>query len=329
MASDVPYRPSRLQDSALRWGPRIAVGTVLAAAAINWAGWATGIETLTRGFPSWPQMTPWSALLVALSGAAILLQTGRPTPARVWAGRALAALVGVVAATFLAEYAAGTSFSLDQVWFPDAVTSHQASWPGRPSPQTAGSVLLLSAANGLTRVDRRWTADVWALGLAAVALTPFVAIAAYMFDAVSLTRITPSTGMGISTALCLVLLVTAAVSARPDRNPLAWLLRRPDRWSLVRLLGVVAGLPIVTGLSRVGWLHLGLPDTPAWVLSIAVGTVVVGAATFYLSQHEQMLLIEKEKLSRERAEAERERAEAEARYRILADNSVDVVLRLR
>lgn len=329
MASDVPYRPSRLQDSALRWGPRIAVGTVLAAAAINWAGWATGIETLTRGFPSWPQMTPWSALLVALSGAAILLQTGRPTPARVWAGRALAALVGVVAATFLAEYAAGTSFSLDQVWFPDAVTSHQASWPGRPSPQTAGSVLLLSAANGLTRVDRRWTADVWALGLAAVALTPFVAIAAYMFDAVSLTRITPSTGMGISTALCLVLLVTAAVSARPDRNPLAWLLRRPDRWSLVRLLGVVAGLPIVTGLSRVGWLHLGLPDTPAWVLSIAVGTVVVGAATFYLCQHEQMLLIEKQKLSRERAEAERERAEAEARYRILADNSVDVVLRLR
>ena len=68
MASDVPYRPSRLQDSALRWGPRIAVGTVLAAAAINWAGWATGIETLTRGFPSWPQMTPWSALLVALFG---------------------------------------------------------------------------------------------------------------------------------------------------------------------------------------------------------------------------------------------------------------------
>lgn len=78
----------------------------------------------------------------------------------------------------------------------DAVTSHQASWPGRPSPQTAGSVLLLSAANGLTQIRRRWTADVWALGLAAVALTPFVAIAAYMFDAVSLTRITPSTGMG-------------------------------------------------------------------------------------------------------------------------------------
>jgi PAS domain S-box-containing protein len=41
-----------------------------------------------------------------------------------------------------------------------------------------------------------------------------------------------------------------------------------------------------------------------------------------MSQHEQGLLIEKELLSRQRAEAE-------ARYRILADNAVDIIVRLR
>lgn len=100
-----------------------------------------------------------------------------------------------------------------------------------------------------------------------------------------------------------MLLVTAAVSARPDRNPLAWLLRRPDRWSLVRRCSASSPACRSSPACPEWGGCLGLPDTPAWVLSIAVGTVVVGAATFYLCQHEQMLLIEKQKLSRERPEA--------------------------
>lgn len=91
----------------------VCLAVVIGFAALDWVGWATGSQRLTRIFMSWPQMTPWTALLLAAAAAAILVQTGHPSPARVRAGRVLAAVVGVTSAVFLAEYATGTSFGLD------------------------------------------------------------------------------------------------------------------------------------------------------------------------------------------------------------------------
>jgi diguanylate cyclase (GGDEF)-like protein/PAS domain S-box-containing protein len=316
-ATAADHSPARLETALLWWG-RVAIALVLGAAAMNLAGWATGIEALTRGFASWPQMTPWTAVLVVGLGVAILVQSGHPSPVRVWAGCALAAAAGVLAVVFLAEYAAGRSFGLDQVWFANSVRALQATWPGRPSPQTASSVLLLSVAVGLMRLDSRWSRVAWAASLAAAVALPFVVAAGYLFETLSLVGVTQSTGMGISTAVAVALLAFAAVAVRPDRNPAAWLLARPDRATLVRLGGILAGLPLLVSLSRLALSALGLRDEAAWVLSISVSTVVLGVATFYVSQREQRLLIEKELL----------RAEAEKRYRILADNAVDIVVHL-
>ncbi len=314
--------PHTRLGAVLAWWGRAAVVVVLGVAAVDWAGWATGIDRLTRVFPSWPDMTPWTALLVAGLGAAILVQSGRPSRTQVWVGYGLAVVAGVLAVVFLAEYATGRSFGLDQVWFPETVHTMQETWPGRPSPQTGLSVLLLSIAVGLTRLDRPWTPVAWAVGLVAAMALPWVVVTAFIFDVVSLVGVTRSTGMGISTALAVLLLVAAAFLARPDRNPVAWLLARPDGWALVRMVGTLAGPPILIGLSRLAFLTLGVREDAAWVLSISVSTVVVGVATFYWSQREQKLLIEKELLSHQRAEVE-------ARYRILADNAVDVIAHLR
>ena len=135
-----------------------------------------------------------------------------------------------------------------------------------------------------------------------------------MFRAVSDVRMTESTGLRTSTAIALLLLVAAAVLSRPDRNPSAWLLARPDRWALLRLVVVLGGLPLLVGLSRVPFLALGLGTEAAWILATTIATVIVGVAVFYLSQREQSLLIQKEALS--------------VRYRILADNAVDVIIHL-
>lgn len=322
------HSSTRLQ-SVLMWSARAAVGVVLTVAVVDWVGWATGIDALTRFFASWPQMTPWSAGLVAGLGIAIVAQSGRPSRTRVWAGCGLAVVTGALAVVFLAEYVTGRTFGLDQLWFPEAVNSLQATWPGRPSPRTAASVLMLAVAVGLTRADQPWTRVVRATSLVLAAVLPLVVVSAYLYDALSLVGIAESTGMGIATALAILLLSAATLLARPDRNPVAWLLARPDGWTLVRMVGVLAGPPILIASARLALLNLGLRDDAAWVLSISLSTVVVGALTFYLSQYELNLLIEKERLSRQRAEAESKRAEAEARYRILADNAVDVVLHLR
>lgn len=313
-----------------------AAGAVLVVAALDWVGWATGIEVLTRVFRTWPPMTPWTALWVAALALSILMQSGNPVRSRVWVGQGLAVVVGVLACAILVEYATSRSFGIDQAWFGAAVRSGQLSWPGRPGPQAAAAVLLLATAVALTRVERRGVGVVWPVCLAGGGLVPLVAVVAYLFDAETLVQVRPSTGIAMLTAVAAILLVTAASAARPDRVPLVWLLARPDRVPLLRLYGLAVGLPIVVSLWRLTFLSLGVNENAAFALSVTLATVVAAILGFRLRRQEQNPLIEQERLSRERAEAERRRADAERRraeverrYRILADNSVDTVVHVR
>ena len=269
---------------------RGAVAVVVVFAALDWVGWATGTGGLTRVFPAWPPMTPWTAAWLAALGVALLVQSGSPPPARVWAGRGVAVAVGAMAVVVLAEYASGRSFGVDQVWFGHAVRNLQSSWPGRPSSPTAVSIVFLSAAVGLTRVDRRWSRGVWVGCLLVAVATPWVTVLAYLFKAVALVNVAASTGMAMGTALGLLLLGAATFLVRSDRNPVAWLLSRPNRGILIRVVGVFASFPIIVGVSRRIFLGLGLGDDTALTLSTAVGTVTVGALAFYLGRREQHLL---------------------------------------
>ncbi|WP_406816706.1 diguanylate cyclase domain-containing protein [Mycobacterium sp. M23085] len=311
---------ARAEAALIRAG-RAAALVVLIVAALTWAGWSAGIDGLTRIYPSWPPMTPWTALWLAALGVAILAQSGRPSSTRIRIARVSAILVGVLAVAVLLEYTTVGSLGMDQALFGEAVRGRQTSWPGRPSPQTAAPVLFLAGAVAWMRVDR-WTRVVWPVLLISAGAVPLVTAGAYLFDALALVGVSASTGQALSTALALLLLIVAASLTRPDRLPVAWLLARPDSRSLVRLLGILAGFPVVVALSRPAFLTLGLGEHAVWTFSILFGTAVVGAITFYFSQREQQLLISKELASNERAEAE-------ARYRILADNAVDVIVHFR
>ncbi|MGD1254500.1 diguanylate cyclase domain-containing protein [Mycobacterium seoulense] len=308
-----------LKDVA--WCRRIALLVVFAIAAMVWVGWATRTDTLTRVYPTWPQMMPWTVLWLVALGAAVVAQSGHPPRWRVWAGRGLAVVVGALAAIALLEYATRGLPGLDLMWFGDAVRTSQQAWPGRPSPQTAVSVVFVAAAVGLIRVDR-WTRVVWPACMAAGGAIPFVTVGAYLFNALALVGYSPGTGQALMTALALLLLAAATTLARPDRFPVAWLLARPDKASLLRLAALLAALPVVVAVSRPMFKRLGLGEHADWTFSILLGTLLVGMITFAFIQNEQRLLIEKELVSKQRADAE-------ARYRILADNAVDVIVHLR
>lgn len=293
-----------------RWG-RAAAAVVLVVAALKAINWAAGVW---RSLAPASLSAPWTSLWLAGLATATLLQSGQPPRGRVRLGRMLAAGVGVLAAAVLAERLAVRTLGLDPAWWH---TAHSAP----PSPRGASSILYLSAAIVLMRVDRRGTGLPWRILLVAALAAPVVTLLGHMFKAASAASFTESTGQGISTAIAIVLLVAATVAARPDRNPAAWLLARPDRWALIRLAIVLCGLPVLVGLGRLPFLAFGLGSDAAWILATTIATLVVGAAVFYLSQREQRLLIEEELLSRQRAEAEK-------RYRILADNAVDVIFHL-
>lgn len=295
---------------------------MLVATAVDWAGWAIGVDRLTRLFPSWTRMPPWTALLLAALATALLLQSGEPSRIRTIVSRVLVAVVGGLALVFLAEWAAGGVYALDRLWFADAVKSLPQASPGNPGMRTATSMFFLSSAVALIRIDRQWAVKAQMACLVFGAATPMVTIMGHMFKAISVVTITSSTGQGASTGIASMLLALGTLVARPDRYPVAWLLARPDRWTLLRLVAVLAGLPLLVGFLRLPFLTLHLGSDAAWVLAITMATVIVGVAAFYFSQREQRLLMDREHLSRRQIETE-------TRYRIIADNAADIVLHLR
>ncbi len=276
-------REHRRELTLLRWG-RVAAAGVLILAAVAWFGWATGIQALTRIHPSWPPMKPWTALWMAALAVAILVQSGNPSLMRIWVGRGLAAAVGVTTVTILAEYATRRTFGVDPFWFGEAVRRIQPVLPGRPSPQTVSSALFLSVPVALTRSRRRWTHAAWVGCLVAAMVMPFVTIVAYLFGAVALLRIGSSTGMALTTAVALLLLGASIVLLRP-----AWLLDRSDRWSLTRLGMILAGFPLLVGLTRRALLGLSFRDDLALTIATAVGTIVLATAAYRLSRREFLL----------------------------------------
>lgn len=277
-----------LESASVRWA-RIAVAVVLVIAVLVWVGWATGIDALTRFYPTWPQMVPWSALWLAALGMATVLQSGSPSSGRVWTGRVMAAVVGLLALVVIAEYALGRSFGLDQVWFGQSVRAMQGEWPGRPSALTAMSVVFLSAVVALTQF-RWWNPIVWSVLISAATVVPDVTVLAYLFDALAMINIARALGMAVSTALGLILLATAAVLVRPDRGVVAWWLSQSNRWSIFRMGVIVAGFPFTVGVARHVFLALGAGLAAALALSTAVGTVAVAVSMSYLSRQEQRLI---------------------------------------
>ena len=276
-------RHSDYQAPLIRAG-RLLVSVVFAFAALDWVGWATGVAGLTRVYPSWPPMTPWTALWLAGLAVAILVHTGSPPAGRVWVGRGLAVFVGVTAVVVLMEYVTGRAFGVDTVWFGESVRVVQPTLPGRPSPPTTVSVLLLSVAVASARMDLRRSRAVWGVSLIAAMVTPFVTVLAYLFDAVAQLDFAPTTGMAFTTALSLLLLGAAVVLLQP-----AWLLARSDRLSLIRLGTILAGFPLLVGLSRRVFLALGLGADLALTFSVATGTVVLGAVAYRRSHREHQV----------------------------------------
>ena len=314
---------------SLVWWIRGAAATVLVVTVFDWLGWTFGIRPFAQVSSQWPQMTPWTAALLSGSAIAILLQVAQSALRLLWAGRAVAVATGAVALVFLAEYATGRPFGLDQTAFFGTPGAGGQSWPGRPAAFTALSILMLAATVTLMRLDRRWSTRAWPFCAVLAVALPLVTLLTYLFDAAEMLSRSLPIGMKSSTAVAIALLAVATLATRPDRQPVAWLVARPDRRMLVRLVATFILVPIWVAIWRLLLLLLGLRGEAVWVLSVTLATLILGIPFFVISRRVQRLMFDQLKQSRLRAEAEHERADAVERYRILAENAVDVVVHLR
>ncbi len=77
-----------------------------------------------------------------------------------------------------------------------------------------------------------------------------------------------------------------------------------DRLTLVRMVGIFVGVPILVGFSRHVLSAIGLRGDSVWVLSIALCVLVFGAAAYYLSRRERQMLRDEQQVGSQRAAAE-------------------------
>ena len=283
--------PDRRTAAVLVRLGRVAAAVVLVLSLLDLLGWATATDWLTRIHPAWPPMAPWAALWLAGLAVAILLQSGNPPPGRIWAGRAIAMLVGAASLAVISEYATGLKLGIDEMWFGQAVRAMPSDWPGRPAVSAAMATFLLCSAVALSQVEQRALRAISLACLAVAAATPWVAVLAYLLDSMDLVDAGEAAGIAMSTALGLLLLSWATSLTRPDRNPVSWLLAQPNRGGLVRLGFLFLGFPFIVALARYTFVSLGSGTDAALAQSAAFGTAIAAGIAFRLVGREQRLLV--------------------------------------
>ncbi len=258
-----------------------AVNAVIAVVAL--VGWGAHLLVLARIVPGLPAMKANAAVsLVLASFAVVAYAHSGPRCGVRYVAAACAAVVLLVGAATLAEYAFGWRLGIDQLLFRDRSVA-SAPYPGRPAANMALGFVLVGLALLLWEVRLRgvWVSHVLAWLIATLGL---LALVGYASGAKALASVPSRQGIALGAALGLILLSLSILLARPERGEIA-LLARGSHGGLVlrRLLPVVVLLPVCAGLSlagqRLGWFSSA---TGAW-LSAIVGTLALVAIAWAIA----------------------------------------------
>lgn len=312
--------PGEATAEHLRQFSRVAPVVVLVGSILVWFGWASNIKWLIHPQAVWPAVAPWTTIWLALLATALLLQSMRmPRRSMVLLSRVLTAVVASLALLVLVEYRGGPSTAFDLFWFRSSVMASTSTWPGRPSVQMAVSGIALSLLIASLRVDAEWLRLPQVIFVIVATGPALVALGGYLFNVPALFTSSGALGLSLITASGLLVLTAGAVAARPDRPRIAKLITRPDWVSLRRLGFVLTGFPLAVELLRLTFESVGASIQSAWALAVSFGTVVAGIGVYQITADQHHAMLDKLAMAAELASSQEH-------YRLLAENSTDVVL---
>lgn len=210
--------------------------------------WLFQIEPVKSLLPGLPTMKFNTALCFLLTGLAIFTAYFPyhlpPALASIQSALMLWFLVALIAGLSLAEYATGNSFGIDELVVTDPATAPD-DWPGRMSPATALSFLLVASSGIVLSLTRGWLVS---QGLLLVSLAiSGTALLGYTFGVTKFRPVLFST-MALHTALLFVIAAFCLVAGGPDKGLKKGLTSNFSGSRLGRMiLPITVGLPIILG----------------------------------------------------------------------------------
>jgi signal transduction histidine kinase/CheY-like chemotaxis protein len=290
-----------------------AISIVLGSLALT--GWILGIDELKSIVPGTITMKANSAVAFILMGASVWLADGASDARTRAVSTALALAAGLVAGLVGLQYLLGWDLGIDQLLFREAPGAVGTVHPGRMSPQTALSFVLLSLAIILAARAR---ASRLVLVLATIPLgLGALNLLDALFGAEAPTLLGGFTQMALPTATAFVALSVGTTALLPGGGPLGGLAGSgPGAILARRLLLAAVVIPIGVGWLRLEGQRRGLYDTAYGVSITTAVTIVLFVGTILLTARqleraEARRRTAEERLDEARLEAERARAEAE------------------
>jgi signal transduction histidine kinase len=294
----------------LTTGNSLSLLSLLVATA-DLIGWLCHIPLLTSVLPGYATMKPNTAICLGLLAlASLLLQPAEPSRLHrlhgarrpIFAG--LAGLAALLSAGTLIEYTTHWQLPLDRLFLPVAADAFVGP-PGRMTLGTGVCVLLVAVAIlVLDRLPR--TSTVLLVVSGGITLS---AIIGFCFNAGPLYGVRWLNSIAVHTAVTLLLLQVAVLSARPEREPFHSLLQHSAHSGRMRWLFVgVTVVPAILAFPLLAGMRIGLIDPPfafalLVVLLIGVQTTILWQDSMALSQAEsqrqmaEQALLQSEKLA--------------------------------
>jgi PAS domain S-box-containing protein len=294
---------------------RACTATVGLLGMVVLIGWVLDIPVLKGIHPSLATMKANTSVLFILLGAALWMSESGNGPMK---RRVAASVVITVAAATLAEEVLRVNLGIDQVLFRDTLTSVRAGSPGRMSPVTAITFLIIGLSvlvMGNERMERVRQATV----LIAASL-PFLALCGYIYRVQSLYGAPLFTTIALHTAVGLILASMASLFARPTEGIMSLVASATPAGALVRrLMPAIIVIPVVLGWLRLQGQRAGYYDTNFGVALLVLGNVgCLGTIAWLIASSLHAS-------ESQRQQTEREREEAMRRYRFLADAVPEIV----
>ena len=287
--------------------PTLTGVAVLALGALALLGWLTGSRFLKGVAPGLPTMKATTAIGLMLAGAALICLRAGGSPRAHAAGRTLGLAIAALGLIVCAEYVFG-NLGIDRLLFSDPTSTY----PGRPSPHTAISFVVLGLA--IATVDGRgsWRRANVALILALCAVV-LVLVVGWIYDVNYLRGISGKTGVAANTLLSLALVLAGLLCLRPARPPLALMRGERAGARVARTLIPIAVLvPLLLGALWLGGSSHGLLGSHVGVFAYTLSMIAVLAVVAWITAR-----------ALDRAEAE-VRAQAE-----IVDASDEAIIRKR